>query len=173
MWRRLNEEERKNLMGNYKLGAYLVRGIVIVWILFVSIAWFAGMKDAIKSIMEGSYFPGIATAVFGTAVTALFIWIPLWISKHIGWQEIHALDSEEAYLGYALFVSGKRSQRNDKIKYYATVKLLDEWSNPCEQIECRSIGNLRASCQPGDRIVVLKIVKPEGEELIAMKNKMF
>jgi hypothetical protein len=176
MWRRLNEEEKKNLLANYQFGAYLVRFLMGGWLLFITIVYIFGIQNAVESLAQGDYFSGVGSMLGGAMAAILLYGIPILLILRVGTEEIRLLKNDEIYLGSALFVSGGRSirvlQKDRAVRYFAKVKLLDEWGNACQQIECRSIGDLRRSCKEGDRISVLKIPKMSGDELISMKKKL-
>lgn len=176
MWRRLSDEEKKNLLANYQFGVYLVRFLMGAWLLFITIAYISGIRSAVRNLAQGDYFSGIGSMVCGAIAAILLYGIPIWLIRRVGTEEIRLLKNDEIYLGTALFVSGGRSirtlQKNRAVRYVAKVKLLDEWGNTYGQVECRSIGDLRRSCKEGDRIMVLKLSKSSGDELIAMKHKL-
>ncbi|MBE6146784.1 MAG: hypothetical protein E7168_00455 [Firmicutes bacterium] len=174
MWKRLDDEEKRNLMANYKLGAYSVRFLMGAWLIFLTFGYISGVEGAIISISEGNYFSGVGSLV-GGVVAAIFLYgIPIFAIKKIGTEEIRALKNDEVYYGQAFFVSGRRKlQKRDRpARYVAKVNILDGFGNIYKQVECRSIGNLRILCKEGDRITVLRIVKENEEELIAMKSKL-
>ncbi len=176
MWRKLNEEEKRNLLANYKFGAYLLRFLLGTWMLFVTIGYVSGIRTAIVTIAQGDYFSGIGSIVGGAIGAIFFYGIPILLIRNVGTKEIKVLENDEIYIGEALFISGSYSHRSKhdgrSIRYLAKIKLFDEWGNAYQQVECRSIGNLRGTCKEGDRITVLKLAKPSGDELVAMKKKL-
>ena len=176
MWRKLSEEEKRNLLANYQLGAYIVRFLMGGWLLFVTIGYVSGLRNVMVAMGQGDWFSVFVGVVGGVIGAVLFYGIPVWVIRNIGTQEIQALKNDEVYLGAALFVSGTYSFRSRRmgqsIRYLAKVKLLDEWGNTRGMVECRSIGNLRTTCREGDRITVLRLAKPDGDELVAMKKKL-
>ena len=174
MWKRLNEEEKRNLMVNYKLGAYIVRFLMGAWLLFLTVGYAFGIQGAIDSIGRGDYFSGIGSIIFGTIAGIIFYGIPIVAIKKIGTEEMKALKNDEVYWVDAIFISSRRSFSNRKrpARYLATVNILDDWGNVYKQIECRSISNLRNSCKAGDRITILRLVKENQEEFLAMNKKL-
>lgn len=176
MWRRLSAEEKRNLMANYKFGAYLVRALMGAWLVFLTVGYLSGLRTAITSVAQGEYFSGIGSIIGGAVAGIVLYGIPVWVIRSVGTEEIRLLKNDEIYIGSALFLSGTYSGKVSKmgraVRYRAKVKLLDEWGNAFRQVECRSIGDLRRSCKEGDRITVLRLSKPEGDELVAMKHKL-
>lgn len=176
MWRKLNEEEKHNLLVNYKFGAYIVRFLMGAWILFVTISYFMGICTAVETITRGDYFSGIGSIVAGVIGAVFFYGIPIFLICKVGTEEIKVLKNDAIYIGEALFISGSYSHRSKQagraVRYLARVKLIDEHGNAYKQVECRSIGNLRNSCKEGDRITILRLVKPAGDEMVAMKKKL-
>ena len=175
MWRKLNEEEKQILSANYKFGAYIVRFMMGAWLLFVTIGYISGIRGAIESIIQGDYFSGIGSIVAGAIAAVMFFGVPILLIRNVGTEELQLLKDDDVYIGSALFISSRRSRKNGmkgRVRYFATVNLLDEWGNACSQVECRSIGNLQNSCKEGDRVTMLRIPKADGDELIAMKNNM-
>lgn len=164
------------MLANYQLGAYIVRFLMGGWLLFVTIGYISGVRDMLKAMEQGDWVSVIVGVIGGVIAGIFFYGVPIWMIRNIGTREIQALKSDEIYLGEALFVSGTYSFRSRRmgqsIRYLAKIKLLDEWGNARKQVECRSIGNLRATCKEGDRITVLRLVKPDGDELVAMKKKL-
>ena len=174
MWRKLNEEEKQILSANYKFAAYIVRFMMGAWLLFLTIGYISGIRSAIETIMQGDYFLGIGSIVAGAIGAIVFFGIPIWAIQNIGTEELRLLKNDDIYIGSALFVSGRRSKRGKKgrTRYFAKVNLLDEWGNAYNQVECRSVGNLRNSCKEGDKVTIIRLAKADGDELIAMKENM-
>ncbi len=176
MWRKLNEEEKRNLAANYLVGTYLLRFLLGIWMLFVTIGFFFGIKSALEAMSQGDYFAGVGSLIAGAIGGIVFYGIPIVLLRKIGTEEIQALREDEVYLGEALFVSGHYSHRSKQpgrvIRYYAKIQLLDAYGKVVQEVECRSIGNLRSTCRVGEKITVLKVAKTSGDELIAMKQKI-
>ena len=176
MWKKLNEEEKRNLLVNYQFGAYIIRFLMGAWLLFVTIGYVSGIRNVADAISGKDWFTVFVSIVGGVLGGIFFYGIPVWVIRNVGTQEIKMLKNDEIYLGEALFVSGTYSYRSKRkgrsIRHLAKIKLLDEWGNTRGQVECRSIGNLRATCREGDRITVLRLAKPDGDELVAMKKKL-
>lgn len=176
MFRKLSEEEKRNIMANYILGAYLIRFLMGAWMLFVTIGYVNGIKKAVEEIAQGNYFSGIGSMIAGVVAAIFFYGVPIVLIRIVGTEEIKLLKNDEIYIGEAFFVSSSYSlrsrERGRSTRYFAKIKLIDEWGNAYSQKECRSIGNLGTTCREGDRITVLRLVKPTGEELVCMKKKL-
>lgn len=175
MWRQLNEEERQKLMVQYKGGAYLLRFLLGFWLLFISIYYLIGIKGAVESIVGKDYFTGIGTLVVLIILGLFFYGIPIRILKKQGTEEIKALNSGNAFMGEAVFLSAGYDIRagntgGNKFKYYAIIRLIDEYGNAGGECKCRSIGDLKNKCREGEIISVLKVVKDSGEEYLCMKK---
>lgn len=176
MWRKLNEEEKRNFTVNYLFGVYLFRFVMGAWLLFVTVGYLFGIPSAFDAIARGDYFSGVGSLIAGTVAGIVFYGIPIILLRRIGPEGIQALKEDEVYLGEAFFVSGTHSYRSKKLgrgtRFFANVRLIDEYGNATQEIKCRSIGNLKTTCKVGEKIAVLKVVKASGDELIAMKHKI-
>ncbi len=176
MWRKLNEEEKSNLMANYLVSRYALRFLLGIWMLFVTIVFFFGIKSAFEAMAQGDYFSGVGSLIGGAIGGIVFYGIPILLLRKTGTEEIQALKEDEVYLGEALFVSGHYSHRSKQpgrvTRYFARIQLLDAYGNVVQEVECSSIGNLRSTCRIGEKITVLKLAKASGDELIAMKQKV-
>lgn len=145
-----------------------MRFVLGVWLIFVSLYYMGGIKEISNSFTTGNTLNGIAI-LFGMAIGAIvFYGIPIYIFI-TGGNDLKLLEGDEAYMGSAFYVSSYHTNLRSgrRQKYIATVKLIDEYGNAYQKIECESVGDPDKYHKEGDRIDILRI----GDRLICLPKK--
>lgn len=169
MWRKLSNEEKSTLLANIKLGTYVTRFVLGIWLIFVSLYYISGIKEACNSFTSGNTLNGVAI-LFGMALGAIvFYGIPIYLFV-TGGTDLKLLESDEAYIGSAFYISSYHTNLRSgrRKKYVATVKLIDEYGNAYQKVECESVGDPDKYCKEGDRVDMLRI----GDRLLCMPKKL-
>ncbi len=168
MWRGLRENEKEQLLAQYKVGASVIKGFMTFWLFGGGMFVLLMITNVLAYFKQGDYIFGIVGAVGGLMFAGIFVVFPVKMMKSAFANEINALESGQAMAADGTFVSSRIVRRKKgKHTIYARVNLYDEFSNTNYVYECHYYGTNIHMLNPGDAMVVIKM-NPQSEDLVCM-----
>lgn len=87
MWRKLTSDEQTMLLANYRFGAYMLRFVMGLWLVFITLYGTEGVKQLLENLRSFNYAGSIGV-VLGLCVVGLCIYVPCYLIRNIGTEEI-------------------------------------------------------------------------------------
>lgn len=160
MWRELTEEEKKIIFRNQKIGIYLIRIAIAIWLIFMTCYSVSCVKDIAEN-------PNTGQIIFFIFMCIVFYGGPIIILKFMTTAELTALEQSTLYRGNGEFIDSTYFKTHGgRTKSYATVRLIDEQGNRTEKVTCRTFSDLDNVCKAGEIVTVLKVKSDEFSNVI-------